>query len=113
MKEKAIPVITKSYTANVKVKDIVKIERYNRKINIVTDKGDYWFYGKIDNMTQYLDDRFYPCIQGCYINFDRVESMANQMIFFDNGCQYSLGRTNYIRTRQVYSRFLIEKNKKD
>lgn len=114
--EKEVPVMTESYipiingktSGRIKVSDVVMVERINRKIRIVTGERDFNYYERLDNVAPLLDQRFYPCLKGCYINFEHVSYMANQQIHFDNGEVFYLGRENFLRTRQRYKLYLRE-----
>jgi len=106
MSERYIPIISGSHTAKVKVSDIVMVERNRRKLHVVTDAKEYEYYEKIENVELFLDGRFYPCLKGCYINFERVSHMEDQRIYFDNGRFFDLGRENYIKTKQKYRGYL-------
>lgn len=101
-----IPVVTKNYSVKVKTDTILLIERDNRRLKIKSDKGDYCFYAKIEDVERFLTDSFYRCLKGCYINLEKVDTMANQLVVFDNGFEYQLGRNNYIKTRKCYSRYI-------
>lgn len=103
---KYVPVISRKETAKVSVSDIIMIERDKRKLHIVTDQKEYQIYERIENVAPLLDEGFYSCLKGFYINLSRVKSMADQQIIFDNGMIYSLGRDNFIRAKQRYALFL-------
>ncbi len=109
MKEDYIAVLQGKAVAKVKVSDIVFIERDRRKLHLVTEKGTYDYYERMENVEPVLDQRFYPCLKGCYINLDKVESMQEQRISFDNGEFLYIGRENFIRTRQYYKKYLKNK----
>lgn len=106
MEEQYIPIISGSHAAKVKVGDIIMIERNRRKLHIITGHREYQYYEKMENVELLLDDRFYPCLKGCYINLERISSMEDQRIFFDNGLVYDLGRENFIKTKQKYRGYL-------
>lgn len=103
-----IPIISRSICANIDQSSILKIERYNRKINVLTDEQDYWYYGKMDNLEIMLNDDFYRYMDGCYLNLHRIRSLSEQTVVFDNGMTYSMGRSNFIKTKQRFARHLIE-----
>ena len=71
-------------------------------MKIVTDEKEFYLYAKVSDLSPYFDsdERFYPCMKGMVVNFDRVSSMKDQIIYFRNGMQYMLGRTNYLKTKQ-------------
>lgn len=92
--------------AKVRVTDIIMIERIGRKLRIMTDERNFDYYERLENVIRLLDGRFFPCLKGCYVNFERVERMAEQSIFFDNGLVYGLGRENFLRTRHEFKEYL-------
>lgn len=106
MAENYISIISGKVAARVKVSDVVFIERNRRKLHIVTDKDEYDYYEKLENIEPLLDGRFYPCLKGCYINLEKVTSMAEQSIQFENGEVFNLGRENFIKAKQRYMCFL-------
>lgn len=104
--EKYIPVICGKEAAKVRVSDVVMVMKDKRKLHIVTDKKEYDFYERMEHVEPLLDSRFFCCLKGCYINFEKVASMAEQTIYFDNGSTFGLGRQNFIKTRQRYKLYL-------
>jgi DNA-binding LytR/AlgR family response regulator len=106
MQDDCLYIISSAVSAKVQLKDVVMIARDRRKLRIVTSGREYCYYDKIENILQLLDQRFYSCLQGCYINLDHVVMAAEQRIVFDNGVNLELGRDNYIKTKQTYDRYL-------
>lgn len=106
MTESYIPIINGRESGKVRVSDVVMIERNNRRLRIVTGEREFDYYEKLDNVTPLLDQRFFPCLKGCYVNFDHVSYMANQEIHLDNGEIFTLGRENFLRTKQRYKLYL-------
>ncbi|MGC2872228.1 LytTR family transcriptional regulator DNA-binding domain-containing protein [Ihubacter sp. rT4E-8] len=109
MAEKYLPIISGAVSARIKLSDVVLIERKNRKLHVMTEGHDFDYYEKIENIEPILDGRFYPCLKGCYINMERVEAMAEQSIYFDNGEQFALGRDNFVKAKRTYKHFLQKK----
>lgn len=91
---------------NVDLDHVVLIERRLRKICIVTDKEEHEYYERLENIIPCLDQRFYPCLQGCYINFEKVSMMKDQEIRFKNEYSFYLGKTNFQKTRRAYKKYL-------
>ena len=100
-----ITISTGRRTTKVNLSDVLYIERNLRKVRIVTDQDEIEYYQRLENLIPLLDSRFFPCLKGCYINFDRVKSMEEQQIIFDCGKRFYLGRTNFIRTRKAYKKY--------
>ncbi len=101
-----VPIISGKDTAKVCLDDIVCIEREGRKLHVVTVRREYWYYEKIEIVERYLDERFFPCLKGCYVNLEHIAYMEEQEIHFDNGYAFFLGRSNFIKTKQRYKLFL-------
>ena len=72
----------------------------------MTPEKEYIYYEKLENVEGCLDNRFYPCLKGCYINFERISHMSDQRIYFENGYVYDIGRSNFIKTKQKYGSYL-------
>ncbi|NLD10882.1 LytTR family transcriptional regulator DNA-binding domain-containing protein [Aminicella lysinilytica] len=100
---KYIPIITRDKSTRVRVSDVQAIERDHRKLKVITAEEEYEIYGKIEEVTDYLDSRFYTCMAGCIINLDQVESMEERKIEFFGGNNMVMGRENFAKTRQVYN----------
>jgi len=105
-KNKQITFINGKESACIPLDEIILIERNRRKIQILSATRTYEYYERLENIIPILDERFFPCLKSCYINFDKVLSMKNQQIIFICGYTYYLGRTNFIRTRKYYKIYL-------
>ena len=101
-----ITIITCKMAARVMIRDIAYIERDSRKLHIVTDKEVYDYYERLESVEPLLDERFYPCLKGCYINLDKVVSMRDQKITFEGGQDIYLGKDNFAKTLQHYKLYL-------
>lgn len=106
MKDNYITVALRGCVRKVMLDDIVYLARDGRKLRLMTDEGEIEFYERLDNVLHVLDERFYPCLKGCYVNLEKISCMDEQQIFFENGATYALGRENFVRTKQKYYRFL-------
>lgn len=104
--EKYIPVITKKYSCKVSVDDIVYIRQHEKKLDIVTEEERYSYYEKMDNVVDYLDDRFYRIMKRLVVNLDKVTMVREQQIYFENGDGLYLGKDNYIKAKQRYTAHL-------
>lgn len=109
MFEPYIVVSNGQVVAKVRVKDVLYIERYLRKIRIVTSKEIYEYYDRLENIQPFLDARFYPCLEGCYVNFEQVKAMGGQKIIFENDMVFYLGRANFVKSRQAFKKYLINR----
>jgi len=106
MVEDYIVVLTPAVTARIRIRDIVYIERDKRKLHIVTDFEEYSYYEKIENIEPLLDGRFFSCLKGCFINLEKVVSMRDRKITFENGRVLYLGRENFLKTVQYYQIYI-------
>lgn len=106
MREEYITILSTTVAARIRTSDILYIERDKRKIHIVTILEEYDYYERIENIEPLLDERFFPCLKGCYINLERVVSMRDQRITFDGGRILYLGRENFLKTIQYYKIYL-------
>ncbi len=105
-REGFIPIITRNLSLRLELDDTVMILRNNRKLIFYSDEDTYEMYEKMDNIREYLDERFYFCMNGCVINFDKVRLMAQGTVSFINGHDFNLSRDVFIRTRQTFNRYL-------
>ena len=105
-RERFIPIITRGLSLRLELDDTVMILRNNRKLIFYSEDDTYEMYEKMENIREYLDERFYFCMNGCVINFDKVRLMAQGTVFFINGWDFDLSRDVFIRTRQTFNRYL-------
>lgn len=106
MSDEYLIVLTGNLAARIRISDIIYIERNNRKIRIVTEQEEYVYYERIENIIPHLDDRFFPCLKGCYINLEKVISMRERKIMFEGERVLYLGRENFVKTMQYYKLYL-------
>ena len=104
--EKYIPIITRTDCCKVPVSDILYIRQHGRVTNIVTEAETFSQYAKAGDYVEYLDRRFFRCLRSVIINFEQVQAMRDQTIYFENGKSFALGRTNYISTKQAFAAYL-------
>ena len=104
--EKYIPIITRTDCCKVPVSDILYIRQHGRVTNIVTEAETFSQYAKAGDYVEYLDRRFLRCLRSVIINFEQVQAMRDQTIYFENGKSFALGRTNYISTKQAFAAYL-------
>ncbi len=104
--DKYLPFVTRDICRKIRLQDILRIEQRGRLVAIVTEKDVYEKYGRIEDLEQYLDDRFYHCLKNVIINFQQVSMMKNQTIYFKNSEEYFLGRQSYIKARQTFAIYI-------
>ncbi|HKM28863.1 MAG TPA: LytTR family DNA-binding domain-containing protein [Anaerovoracaceae bacterium] len=101
-----IDVVKRRYIERVPIDKILYVERNKRKVRIVTTDQTHEFYTTMEEVVEKLDNRFYLCLKYCAINFERVTKMEDQVIYFDTGDTYLLGKDNYGRTKQRYYAYI-------
>ena len=106
-----IPIIRRDETCKVFIENILMIEQDLRKTVIYTEEDKYWRYGKMDELSKYLDDRFFKCHHSCIINMDKVVKMREQTIFFENGFKITIGREKFQCAKQNFARYMIQEAK--
>jgi len=109
MKKAYIPIITRGESAVVYLEDILYIFQYYRKVSIHTKQKQYVFYKKLDEiMSCFTEKNFFRCHKGCLINMEKVISMSDCIVTFEDGIQLSLGRTSYSNARRNYTQYILE-----
>jgi len=106
MEEKYIRVIKSNLAMKIRVSDVVYIERDRRKLHVVTDNNYYEYYESLNEVVPLLDDRFCPCLKSCYINMDKIASVRDFLVTFENGETYLLGRDSYYKTKREFTKYL-------
>ena len=106
MENTYITIIKRNRVTRIEVGEILLVERKGRKLLIHTKDEVIDYYEKMENVIPLLDERFYPCLQGCYVNFNHITDMIDREISFDNGESFSIGRANFIKTRQNFILYL-------
>lgn len=101
-----IPLITSKFSVRIPLADILYLHQKSRKLEIVTKKNSYEYYGRMETLAPYLDERFLTVLHSVKVNLEQVERMEEQTIFFQNGQSIILGRCNFIKARQGYSAWL-------
>ncbi|MDD6155286.1 MAG: LytTR family transcriptional regulator DNA-binding domain-containing protein [Eubacteriales bacterium] len=104
-----IPVINRSRSTKVPTDSIVLLKNDKKRLTINTeDNEEYSMYGGLENVEDYLDTRFYPCIKGTYLNLAKIVDMDVRYheITFENGYKFYLGRDSFTRTRQRYNAYI-------
>jgi DNA-binding LytR/AlgR family response regulator len=111
MREEFIPFVNRSETSKIYIENIMLIEQERRKIIILTEDNKYSWYGKIGELSEYLDNRFLKCHSSYIINMDKVIRMREQTIFFENGYTIMVGRDKFVFAKQLFARYIQTKNK--
>lgn len=101
-----IPVITRKEASRVYIKEILYIETELRVVNIYTLNRVHRFYGKLDDVTKYLNTNFYRCHKSCILNLEKIIRMENGIFYFKGGLTLRVGQNKYQDTRNHYRKFL-------
>jgi DNA-binding LytR/AlgR family response regulator len=104
--EEYIPVKTRKETAKVSIREILYIESELRVVVIYTEKRKFRFYGKLDELIQYLSNDFYRIHKSCVINLDRIARMEDGVIYFTEEQTVRVGQNNYRLARRQYLKHL-------
>ena len=104
--ENYIPIITRKEATKVNVSEIMYIETELRVVNIYTGNRAYRFYGKIDDVTKYLNGNFYRCHKSCILNLEKIVRMEDGIFYFSGGTTLRVGKNKYQHTRNYYIKFL-------
>ena len=107
MSGKYIPIINKGEISKVYIEDVLLIEQELRKTLIYTEDDKFWCYGKMDELSKFLDNRFFRCHQSCIINMSKVIKMKEQTVFFENGFKIMMGKEKFKFAKQNFARHVI------
>ena len=72
----------------------------------MTENEKFTAYVTFEEVTKYLDERFFFCRKNMAVNFDQIKTMKEQSFYFKDGSTYLIGRDNYIRTKQYFARYI-------
>lgn len=111
IRDSYVPVITRKEAAKVRIREILYIETELRVVVIYTAGRAYRFYGKLDDILKYLDDRFYRCHKSCIINLEKVVRMEDGVFYFPEGVTLRVGQNNYRLSRNQYVKYLKQNAK--
>jgi DNA-binding LytR/AlgR family response regulator len=101
-----IPILTRSEATFVNSRDIIYAESQLRLVLLSAKRRQYRYYGKLDDLMQFLGRSFYRCHISWIINFDEVVSIRNNAIYMSDGKVILLGRNKYQATRRAYIEYL-------
>ena len=104
--ETYIPVITKASCRKIRLSEVLYIEQQQRRLAIVTEDRTFLCYEKIDNIEKFLDDRFFHPLKKLFVNIEKIITVENQCITFENNVIIRIRRSSFIKTKQVYCTYL-------
>ena len=103
-----LSIITGSSVKKISLSQIEVIEQEGRVLHIEASGEGYDCYDRIENVAGVLVGRaFYRPMKRLIINFDKVSEISDGMIELESGVVVSMGRNNYIKTKQAFKRYLL------
>ena len=107
-KKDYLSVMSGTTMALIRIDDIEYIERRGRKTYIQMGHKRYTTTEKIQILAEELAGRaFFRSMDSLIINFDRVERMEADGIYFVSGHVFSMGKNNMAKTRRAYKKYLL------
>ena len=83
-------------------KDILYFQSFGRKINILTSRGNYMIYDKLEDIIKQLDERYFWRVHKSYlINSLRVKVFEYHCLIMDNGEQITVSQPNRPKVREL------------
>ncbi len=103
-----IPIKTKFETSRIDINKITYLEKDLRLLHIYmeSNKKIYTIYGKMDDIQKYLNENFYRVHKSCIINFEKVCSMQDGIIYFEDGSTLRVGIQNFQAARKQFGKFI-------
>jgi DNA-binding LytR/AlgR family response regulator len=102
-----LPVVNRSLSTCVPLREIIYIERKGRVIEVVTLDQKYRYYERMEVVLTYLDGHFFQCLRGTVVNLRNVLQISEQDIEFANGMHLTLSYKPYCKIKQVYSNYIM------
>ena len=106
-REQWISVIQKKESFKIPQSDVLHIEQSGKSLHIKTDSDLLESAGKIREIREDLEEPFYLCHAYLIINIERVVSMTEGKIIFDDKTELHLGRDSFTRTRKKFNKYLL------
>lgn len=90
--EKSLFIQTKTWSRNVKVRDIYYCEVINRKIYLHTKSGVIEYYGRLKETEKQLGSSFIKCHRSYLVNLYHLREYNDGMITLENGARIPVSR---------------------
>lgn len=88
---------------NIKMNNIISLEKIGNKINIVCFEDRYQFYGTFQEITKKLDNtKFIQVHQGYIVNLEKVSRYENQNLVMMNECIIPVSKKNIKTVRDAF-----------
>jgi DNA-binding LytR/AlgR family response regulator len=107
MNSKRIPILTRAETTSVHPDEILYAESQLRLVLLRTERRQYRYYGRLDDLMQALGKSFYRCHVSWIINLNAVVSVRDNAIHMSDGKVILLGRNKFQAARKVYIKHLL------
>ncbi len=101
MKEGYIVVRTNKQIAKVMLEEILYVLRDKRRLLMIAGE-EFVFYERMNTVVKHLDERFAGILESCYINMDRVRSINNDGVVFDDGRILLLSRESVVKAKKLF-----------
>lgn len=85
-------------------RDILCCEVMNHTLHVQLEGEQVAFYGKLDDLMNQLDDRFFRCHRSVVVNLSHVEHLAEDAVVLTGGVRAPLAR----RKRQELAAHMLE-----
>ncbi len=105
---KRIPIRSGKITRNVSVDDISYIESRNRKILIRMREEELESYGKIGEMEEELQKRFFRIHKGYLVNLKYVERYSRTEVQMKDGARLPISKYKYQDFVKAYLEYIAE-----
>ncbi len=79
----------------VPYRTILYFEAREKKISLVTERGEYWFYDTMDSLEERLPPEFIRCHRGFIVRRDRIArlQLSRGVLYLDGGEPLPVSRT--------------------
>ncbi len=103
---------TNQWCKSIKLQSIFYCEVINRIIYIHTKHEVLHYYGKMEDLSNHLDDRFYRCHRSYFVNLDFVMTYANGEIILENLEHIPVSRLRQKEFMQYMLQYMKRRNYK-
>lgn len=93
----------------VNIKDIFYFESNRKRIKIVTEQGEDYFYGTLEKVYQKLPPIFVAPHGSFIINFDKTIRITKETVLMQNGIEVPISQRNLKNMRRMLIEFEREK----
>ena len=106
----------KNGTYNLPFEEVVYMEKDLRKIKVHTQLEGFEcidFYGRFEDIYDYLDERFMFCNRSFVFNMDKIVIMADSQVLLEGNIRVHLGRDSFSRGKKQLNEFIKKKYQKN